>query len=152
MYIEKVLYDQIIRMMPIPCVDVLVTTEDDKVLLLQRKSQPAAGQWWFPGGRVFIGETRENAAKRKLEEECGLTGMQFDEVGTFDLIFNITEDICVHSITTLFRVQVAKESSIRLDYQSFKACWLTPSEWLQYELHPFISNQFKDTAGHDNTK
>jgi 8-oxo-dGTP diphosphatase len=134
------LYSQILQAMPIPCVDLLVMDSAGNVLLLLRKNEPAAGQWWFPGGRVLFGEKREDAARRKLEKECGLVATQFEEVGTFDLFFNIAQDACVHSITTLFKVQVARESTIRLDNQSEEARWFTPCEWLEYELSPFIYN------------
>lgn len=139
MHIEQGLYDQILRMLPIPCVDVMVFDEDDKILLLQRKNEPAAGQWWFPGGRVFFGETREDAARRKLEEECGLVATRFQEVGTFELFFNTAPDACVHSITTLFKVQVVRESTVRLDHQSDEGRWFTPAERSKYGLHTFIS-------------
>lgn len=140
MFVAEELYSQILQVMPIPCVDLLVMDGGGNVLLLLRKNEPAAGLWWFPGGRVLFGETREIAARRKLEEECGLVATQLQEVGTFDLFLNIAQDARVHSITTLFKVQVARESTIRLDQQSDEARWLTPSEWLKYKLHFFVCN------------
>ena len=90
MWVSEELYSQILQVMPIPCVDLLVVNEAGKVLLLLRKNEPAAGQWWFPGGRILFGELRCESAKRKLEEECALFSTQIQEIGTFDLIFNIT--------------------------------------------------------------
>jgi colanic acid biosynthesis protein WcaH len=146
MFVAEELYSQILRVMPIPCVDLLVTDDAGNVLLLLRKNEPAAGQWWFPGGRVLFGEKREDAARRKLEEECGLVAAQFEEIGTFDLFFDIGQNESVHSITTLFKVQVARESNIRLDHQSDAARWLTPDEWLECGLHPFIYKPIKDVT------
>lgn len=138
MLVSEELYSRILQVMPIPCVDLLVVDDAGKVLLLLRRNEPAAGQWWFPGGRVLFGEPRFDAAKRKLQEECGLFLTQFQEIGTFDLLFNNGSDECVHSITTLFKVQVGPEHNIRLDHQSHEACWFTPQEWLGRELHPFV--------------
>lgn len=138
MYIKQGLYDEILRIMPIPCVDVMVFDDADRVLLLRRKNEPAAGQWWFPGGRVLYFETREDSASRKLEEECGLVATQFQELGTFEILFYSLQDARVHSITTLFKVQVTRESTIRLDHQSDEARWFSPAEWLKCELHAFI--------------
>ena len=143
MHIEQSLYDQILRMMPIPCVDVMVFDEADKVLLLKRKNEPALGQWWFPGGRVLFGETREEAARRKLLEECGLVATRLLELSTFELFFNIAPGALVHSITTLFKVQVGCESTVRVDCQSDEACWRTAREWLQGDLHQFISKNIR---------
>ena len=138
MFVAEELYSRILQVMPIPCVDLLVTDGAGNVLLLLRKNEPAAGQWWFPGGRVLFGEKREDAARRKLEEECGLVATQFQEIGTFDILLNIGQGACVHSITTLYKVQVARESNIKLDHQSYEACWQAPLAWLERELHPFV--------------
>lgn len=146
MFVAEELYAQILQVMPIPCVDLLVMDGTGNVLLLLRKNEPAAGQWWFPGGRVLFGEKREDAVRRKLEEECGLFSMQFHEVGTFDLLLNTGQEACAHFITTLFKVQVTRESNIRLDHQSHEARWLTPREWLECELPPFVCKQLKSTA------
>lgn len=151
MFIAEDMYTQILQVMPIPCVDLLGTDEAGNVLLLLRKNEPAASQWWFPGGRVLFGEKREDAARRKLEEECGLVASQFEEVGTFDIVFNIDQGACVHSITTLFKVQVAHESNIRLDHQSHEACWRTPREWLKCKLHPFICMSLEGCINHDQS-
>jgi ADP-ribose pyrophosphatase YjhB (NUDIX family) len=138
MWISEALYSQILQVMPIPCVDLMVVDDAGKVLLLLRKNEPAADQWFFPGGRVQFGEQRRDAAKRKLEEECGLVSTQFQEIGTFDILFNDAPKPRIHSITTLFKVRVGSGHGVRLDHQSREACWLTAREWLERELHPFI--------------
>lgn len=134
MFIAEDLYAQILKSMPIPCVDLLIVDEKGRVLLLLRKNYPAADQWWFPGGRVLIGEKREDAVKRKLAEECGLLAKKIQEIGTYDLFF----DPFIHSITSLFKVNVAESEDVQIDSQSYYAKWLNPSEWLDFKLHPFI--------------
>jgi acetyl-CoA carboxylase carboxyl transferase subunit beta len=146
MLVSEKLYSRILRVMPIPCVDLLVVDDEGRVLLLLRSNEPAAGQWWFPGGRIFFGELRRDAAKRKLEEECGLSSTQFEEIGTFDLLLDSGSNQRSHAITTLFKVQIASGHNIRLDPQSSEACWLTPQKWLDRKLHPFIYKRLQDIA------
>ena len=151
MWISEELYSRILQVMPIPCVDLLVVGDADKVLLLLRKNEPAADQWWFPGGRVLLGEERREAAIRKLKEECGLVSTQFEEMGTFDIVFNNAPKPRIHSITTLFKLKIGPETNIRLDHQSYEACWLTPQEWLGRDLHPFVRSSLSAlVAGGDS--
>jgi ADP-ribose pyrophosphatase YjhB (NUDIX family) len=153
MFVAEELYSQILKVMPIPCVDLLVTDGAGNVLLLLRKNEPAAGQWWFPGGRVLFGEKRVDAARRKLKEECGIEATQFlHEIGTYELFFDIGQGTSVHSITTLFKAHVERESEIQLDHQSHDASWLQPHEWLQQNLSPFINNSISAFISGVSTK
>lgn len=138
MEIPEVLYDEIRRKMPIPCVDLIPFDDVGRVLLLRRANSPAKGEWWFPGGRIWVGETRQEAVDRKLLEEVGLRASEKRELGTFDLIFrNEVGMISSHGITTLFLVLVAVAPVI-FDDQSVDYRWLTPAQWLSRPLHVFI--------------
>jgi len=86
-FIEESLYKDIIRSIPILCVDVIIKI-DEKFLLLKRTQQPLKGEWWVPGGRVKLSETIEDAAKRKLKEELSVS---LDEYSKINLV-GIYED------------------------------------------------------------
>ena len=49
MQIDKNLYKQIQKVMPIPCVDLVVVNDYGQVLLAKRRNEPAVNEWWFPG-------------------------------------------------------------------------------------------------------
>ena len=149
MIIPEDLYSQIRRVMPIPCVDLVVSDESGCVLLIKRKNEPARGQWWFPGGRVHYKETREAAAVRKLREECGLEAMRIEEIGTYDVILDIpSPGWSRHGITTLFRMCVRGRGTLRLDDQSATADWRLPQEWKSECLHPFVSKGLSVLVNH----
>src|SRR5438093_5462983 len=44
-----------------------------RVLLVRRGKPPGEGRWSLPGGLVDLGETSVDAARREVEEECGIT-------------------------------------------------------------------------------
>lgn len=128
--------------MPIPCVDLIVEDHAGRILLLHRKNEPAANQWWFPGGRVLFGETRPEAARRKLKEECGLTTeRELTELGTLDWFFGFDTEQKAHSITTLFDVLVDSASAVVLDDQSYEARWKSPQEWLRDDLDTLVKTE-----------
>lgn len=158
MHIPDDIYAQIVRLMPIPCVDLLVEDSAGRILLIRRVNDPASGQWWFPGGRVHYLETRAQAAKRKLKEECGLDAFQTKEIGTYDVILPISDDDSPsHGITTLYHIVINQGGYVTLDTQSLEFDWRTPEEWLNEKLHifirqfiPIITSQYGNIKVHEN--
>ena len=51
----------------------IVVIKGDHVLLCRRGKPPNIGSWTLPGGAQDLGETCEEAARRELREETGLT-------------------------------------------------------------------------------
>ena len=45
----------------------------DEFVLVRRGQEPALGSWSLPGGLVEVGETLEEALRREVREETGLT-------------------------------------------------------------------------------
>jgi colanic acid biosynthesis protein WcaH len=144
MRIPEANYRKIQAAMPIPCVDLLVSNSLDEILLLRRNNEPCKDQWWFPGGRVLIGETRETAARRKLLEECGLAPSDISEIGTYDVILPLPSQTAPsHAISTLFSVTVIGSPNVVVDAQSKNFAWMKPDAWLQRTLHPFVEEHLR---------
>ncbi len=67
----------------VDCVVFGLDDEDLKVLLIQRDLEPFAGKWALPGGFVHVDETLDQAARRELQEEAGLTKVFLEQLYTF---------------------------------------------------------------------
>ncbi len=62
-------------------VAVIVTNSQGEVLLGERINAYRAGWFGLPGGRIELQEAITDAAKRELEEECGLAIEELEYVG-----------------------------------------------------------------------
>lgn len=67
----------------VDCVVFGLDEEDLKVLLIQRDAEPFRGKWALPGGFVRIDESLEEAARRELQEETGLSRVYLEQLYTF---------------------------------------------------------------------
>jgi 8-oxo-dGTP diphosphatase len=65
------------------CVVFGLDDEDLKVLLVERGAEPFAGRWALPGGLVRLSETLDEAARRQLREEAGLSRVFLEQLYTF---------------------------------------------------------------------
>jgi colanic acid biosynthesis protein WcaH len=139
-FIDQELYDQILRHMPIACVDVAIVY-NGCVLLVRRDDAPARGQWWVPGGRVVKGETMRETARRKARQEVGLDCHVGPIIHTAETIFpDGPRGIPVHSINACFLLYPTHDSAglaVKLDTHHADWRWedkVTP------DLHPYVAN------------
>jgi len=71
---------------PAVTVDGVVFGFDDadlKLLLVKRKVEPFRGQWALPGGFVTPSESLEDAVRRELAEETGITRLYLEQLFSF---------------------------------------------------------------------
>lgn len=70
---------------PAVTVDVAIVTREaePRVLLIQRKHDPFAGSWAFPGGFVEEEEPLATAALRELREETGVESVELEQLHAF---------------------------------------------------------------------
>jgi NAD+ diphosphatase len=68
---------------PKPNVTAILSNEKGQLLLTRRTDDPFKGWWDLPGGFVDIGETLEDAIRRELVEETGLSAISLTYAGSF---------------------------------------------------------------------
>jgi 8-oxo-dGTP diphosphatase len=67
----------------VDCVVFGLDQADLKVLLIQRRLEPYQHAWALPGGFVRVDETLDEAARRELAEEAGVTDVYLEQLYTF---------------------------------------------------------------------
>lgn len=121
--IPEGMYETILKYMPRPCVDIILTCED-KILLLKRCIEPAIDTWCLVGGGIFKGELPIHTAIRKLSQEVGLhiTKEKFKKEAKLVCVENhfhtIRQDICI-----TYQLEVKEEFKPKLDYQHNDYGW-----------------------------
>ena len=102
MFIEKELYKDILRNIPIPTVDILFLNSKNELLLGKRNNEPLLGIYYIPGGRINKWEKLLDAAHRKAKEEVwidiDITKLRF--IWVYDDIFENSafDNISTHCI------------------------------------------------------
>jgi 8-oxo-dGTP diphosphatase len=76
-------YDYPRAALAVDCVVFGLDESDLKVLLIQRRLQPFQHAWALPGGFVHVDETLDEAARRELAEEAGVTDVYLEQLYTF---------------------------------------------------------------------
>lgn len=141
--IPKDSYKKIIALTPIPCVDVIIRSPNNKYLLIRRANEPLCGKWWVVGGRVRKEERLTEAARRKVKEEIGLTVGSLCPVGYYEGFYeqNAFGDKGIyHTLSVVFTTVIDDFSNIILDDQSI--------EWTLADALPeeFVFRSFGEPA------
>jgi colanic acid biosynthesis protein WcaH len=105
--------------LPQVCVEVVVS-HDDGVVLARRTNEPAAGEWFWPGGRLYKGEQLEAAAERIAREELGLAitvKRQLSVHAHFWDTASVAGADSRHTVNVVFLVSPEDDLNITLDSQ-----------------------------------
>ncbi|HVY42900.1 MAG TPA: NUDIX hydrolase [Hyphomicrobiaceae bacterium] len=88
---------------PLLATDAVVFDPKGRVLLIRRKYPPFQGGYALPGGFVDVGETVEDACRRELREETGITAGKLTLVGVYS---DPKRDPRRHSVAVAFMTRV----------------------------------------------
>ena len=127
-WINEPFYSEIKKLMPLPCVDLLIVNKG-RLLLMKRNNSPANGLWFTPGGRIRKGESIETAVIRKLKEETALEPISIKQAGVMSHVWPK-----VQTITVFYIVHVLSDKIVMNDEHSdYK--WIKSVE---EDTHPYI--------------
>ncbi|MCB0378225.1 MAG: 8-oxo-dGTP diphosphatase MutT [Bdellovibrionales bacterium] len=111
----------------IPVVTAMIRKGDHVLVGKRPEGHTLAGQWEFPGGKIEIGESPEEALARELQEELGIEA----EVGEIQLA-------CTHSypevgiLLVFFEVRFWKGEPKPVHHTELK--WILPEELAKIEI------------------
>ncbi len=94
MVAESVAGEAVVRKHTEVAVGILVRPDGALLLSTRPPGKPYAGYWEFPGGKLEVGETVEQALRRELVEELGVT------IGSAE-VWKVTEHDYPHALVRL---------------------------------------------------
>ena len=104
--------------------------DDDKFMICQRPVHKARALLWeFAGGKVELGETKEQALMRECKEELDIL------LSVGDVFMDVVHeypDLTVH--LTLFNATIAEGEPQKLEHNDIR--WIMPCEIPNYEFCP----------------
>ena len=104
--------------------------DDDKFMICQRPANKARALLWeFVGGKVELGETKEQALIRECKEELNVL-LSVGEV--FMDVVHEYPDLTVH--LTLFNATISEGEPRKLEHNDIR--WIAPSEIPNYDFCP----------------
>ena len=104
--------------------------DENRFLACQRPANKARGLLWeFVGGKVELGETREQALIRECQEELAVTVAVQD---VFMEVDHVYPDLTVH--LTLFNASIAEGTPRKIEHNDLR--WITVDEIDEYEFCP----------------
>tara|TARA_B100001250_G_scaffold241522_1_gene207510 strand:- start:458 stop:859 length:402 start_codon:yes stop_codon:yes gene_type:complete len=105
-----------------------IIKNDKKILIGKRRNDDiGGGKWEFPGGKIEIGETNEEALERELNEELGIRTKIGKELMNYEHMFKTT----IYNIS--FMEIIEYEGEIRNNAHS-EIKWVRFSNLLEYDF------------------
>ena len=141
-HINQIIYNQILEIMPIICVDGVIINNENEILFLKRENEPAKNEWWFPGGRLLKNEKLEDAIIRKVKEETNLDVEVVKYIGTTETIFDKGPfDIPVHTVNFTYQLKLI---SIDIKIDNLHSDYIWSDKINELKLNKEIFNLIKN--------
>ena len=122
-------YEKVLRCLVLACTDIVIIDRDKQIFYLaNRISKPMTGWWWI-GGRMGAGETKEEAAMRNFKRETGLnlSSDRLRLVAVFDYFWKdrqqVPQEVGCHMLAYTFVVELTAEelAAIGLEKSEYEA-------------------------------
>lgn len=114
---------------PALTVDCVVFDPTGRVLLIRRRHEPFKGGYALPGGFVDIGETVEDACRRELHEETGISARDLRLVGVYS---DPSRDPRGHTVSVAFLAHLAAPAEAAAGDDAAAAEWV--ADWREQKL------------------
>jgi colanic acid biosynthesis protein WcaH len=135
-YISEDVFAEFVDKMPQVCVEIILESEDG-ILIAKRNGDPPI--WFWPGSRLFKGESLTEAAHRIAEEELGIEVEITDQYGPYEHFWEdspIAGSPSRHTVNIVFHTIPANKSfSVNIDDQHSDYRFISE---IEPDLHEYV--------------
>jgi colanic acid biosynthesis protein WcaH len=108
-HVPEEIYAEFLRRMPQVCIE-LIIEHDGAALLCRPMTEPAEGEWFWSGTRLFRGEALQDAVQRLAQNELGVA---IDVQNLLGIYSHFWETSPVEAVDTQHTVTVGFLASLR---------------------------------------
>lgn len=147
-YVPEATFREFVAAMPQVCVEVVVERDDGAVLLARRTNEPAAGEWFWPGSRLYKGEHLAEAAERVGHEELETALTVGDRFGVYEHRWETShEGPSRHTVNIVFRARLDGDgtgtAAVTLDDQHDAVRFVDPAD-VDDSYHEYVQQYAAD--------
>ena len=106
------------------------------MLLVKRSNEPSKGRWSLPGGRIELGETIYEAARREVLEECSIEIEIERLLDVGDSIIRDEEGRISYHFVLIYLLAHYKGGDVKAQSDAEDARWVTTEELAKLDTHP----------------
>jgi colanic acid biosynthesis protein WcaH len=132
----------VVRSTPLISIDLVLRDPAGRILLGRRNNEPAKDTYFVPGGVVRKNERLDDAFRRLLAVETGLSGERRDAqfLGVNEHFYPTNRfgdpGFGTHYVVLGYRISLSERPNIRLDDQHSDYRWMSEAELLAHaEVH-----------------
>lgn len=137
-------FSEFVRTMPQYCVEIVLSTPEG-ILLAKRSNEPVKQEWFWPGSRLYKGESLEDAAQRVADGELDVQIDVVQQLGVHEHIWVISAESGNPSRHTVNIVYLAEPTTgdfdIKLDEQHTAFRFVTS---VDETYHEYVREYFAD--------
>jgi ADP-ribose pyrophosphatase YjhB (NUDIX family) len=123
-----------------------IVLHDGLVLLVKRGRPPALGKWSVPGGLVDLGETTMEAARREVQEECGIDVRIEGLVGVLDRVTRDDEGRVRYHWVLVDYLACPRSMDLVVGDDAAEARWVPVDEVGQYDTTEGLVDMIRRAA------
>jgi colanic acid biosynthesis protein WcaH len=144
-FVPEATFRTCLEHLPQVCIEVVLEREG-AVLLARRTNEPARGEFFWPGGRLYKGEKPGAAAHRVAREELGIDVELQGRIGVYNHFWDTTSVEGLdsrHTVNLVYHARQVGDDDLDLDEQHDEVRWV---EGPEPDLHEYVRQYLEEMA------